>query len=144
MTFPERLKNIMQKQGWTNYSLAKELGISKSTITNYLTGVTEPKFKKLSALSKALNVDANWLIGREVQTGEPAPHYKADNNPMGVPEMLDNLKLSYTSMSAEIHRLREKNNVLDKKCNELIQKCSEMDKKIKALSPSKPQKNRNN
>jgi len=43
MSFNLILKELMTKNNVTNYRLAKDLGISKGTISNYLTGATLPQ-----------------------------------------------------------------------------------------------------
>jgi transcriptional regulator with XRE-family HTH domain len=42
------------------------IGVHKSTISNYLNGVCEPKQDKLNAIAKALNVNVDWLAGEGV------------------------------------------------------------------------------
>lgn len=43
--------------------LSEKTGISKSTISHYMSGYTKPKSDKLFILAKALNVDESWLMG---------------------------------------------------------------------------------
>ena len=46
--------------------LAKRTGLSKSTISHYMSGYTKPKSDKLFVLAKALNVREQWLMGLDV------------------------------------------------------------------------------
>lgn len=45
-------------------ALSEKTGISKSTISHYMSGYTKPKSDKLFVLAKALNVNESWLMGR--------------------------------------------------------------------------------
>lgn len=44
MKFSETLQKMMQTKGVTRYRLAKDLGISQSTVTNWLEGRTPHPF----------------------------------------------------------------------------------------------------
>lgn len=46
--------------------LSEMTGISKSTISHYMSGYTKPKSGKLFLLAKALNVNEAWLMGIDV------------------------------------------------------------------------------
>lgn len=46
--------------------LAERTKLSKSTISHYMSGYTQPKSDKLFILSKALNVNEAWLMGLDV------------------------------------------------------------------------------
>lgn len=46
--------------------LAERTKLSKSTISHYMSGYTQPKSDKLFILSKALNVNEAWLMGYDV------------------------------------------------------------------------------
>nr|WP_308743109.1 helix-turn-helix domain-containing protein [uncultured Anaerocolumna sp.] len=46
--------------------LSEKTGISKSTISHYMSGYTKPKSDKLYTLAKALNVNVTWLMGYNV------------------------------------------------------------------------------
>lgn len=46
MLFADFLNLAMNQAGLTNYKLAKRLGISQTTVANWLDGTTEPRSKK--------------------------------------------------------------------------------------------------
>lgn len=71
MDFPERLAQVLKEKGYTNYRIAKELGISPSTLANYVNGKTRPDMAKLEAISVRLGVSRNWLL---TGSGEKTRH----------------------------------------------------------------------
>ena len=53
--------------------LAEKTGLSKSTISHYMSGYTKPKSDRLYMLAKTLNVNEAWLMGYDVaMEGEPS------------------------------------------------------------------------
>lgn len=63
-TFPARLRSAMGSRSVT--SLAAEAGVSKQTISAYLTGVRKPKRVMLAELARVLCVSEAWLLGYDV------------------------------------------------------------------------------
>lgn len=57
--FSEALKNSALKQK----DIAEACNIDKSCITQYKTGKTQPTLEVLTALCKALEVSADYLLG---------------------------------------------------------------------------------
>lgn len=53
-------RNVKQSE------LSERTGLSKSTINHYMSGYTKPKSDKLFILSKALDVNDEWLLGYDV------------------------------------------------------------------------------
>ena len=70
-SFRDRLREIIIKLG-SQEKLAFKSGISKSTISKYILGLSDPTRKKLIALACAGDVSVEWLI-----TGAN----EMDNNP---------------------------------------------------------------
>jgi transcriptional regulator with XRE-family HTH domain len=66
-TFATRLRKAMNKRGIKQAELVKRTGISKSAISQYLSGAFVPKQKYTYKLASALNVDPTWLIGKDVE-----------------------------------------------------------------------------
>ena len=60
--FGFRLNLIKQRLGLTNETLAERVGVSRSTLQNYLSGKTAPDLNVLKALGNTLNIDLNYLI----------------------------------------------------------------------------------
>lgn len=67
--FSERLKDVIGNK--SGRAFAKEVGISYSTLHNYLTNVSSPTLDNLIALAYATGVDMKWLAtGEEPTTNE--------------------------------------------------------------------------
>lgn len=63
--FSDRLKEVIGNK--SGRAFAKEVGISYSTLHNYLTNVSSPTLDNLIALSNATGVDMKWLATGEGQ-----------------------------------------------------------------------------
>lgn len=61
--FSSKLKKARENTGFTQREVAKETGISHSTIANYETGRTEPDIENLGTLADFYGVSIDWLIG---------------------------------------------------------------------------------
>lgn len=65
-SFKTRLKEAMDLQTLKPVELAEKCGISKSTVSHYMSGYTEPKSNRLYIMAKVLNVNEAWLMGFDV------------------------------------------------------------------------------
>ena len=65
MTFVERLKEAIQKKGFSQNDLAKSSGISKSKISCYVHGRYVPNAEAMSKISVALGVTPEYLLGKD-------------------------------------------------------------------------------
>jgi transcriptional regulator with XRE-family HTH domain len=61
-----RIKKALSIRNMTQTELCSKTKISKSTLSEYLTGRYEPKQDRIYILSQALNVDPVWLWGYDV------------------------------------------------------------------------------
>lgn len=61
-----RIKKALSARNMTQSELCTRAKISKSTLSEYLKGLYEPKQDKIFMLSQALNVDPVWLMGYDV------------------------------------------------------------------------------
>ena len=61
MSFGEQLRKRREELGISRAELADRLGVSRSAIGNYETGVSAPKEEVLLRLFDALGVDPNYL-----------------------------------------------------------------------------------
>lgn len=52
----ERIRSYMQARNWTEYRLAKESGLSQSTITNMFTRHTAPGVPTLEAICSGFGI----------------------------------------------------------------------------------------
>lgn len=64
--FKTRFNKVISMRNIKPTELAKKTGLSKSTISHYMSGYTKPKSDKLFVLAKALNVREQWLMGLDV------------------------------------------------------------------------------
>ena len=64
--FKDRLKRALSLREMTPGKLAKKTGISKSSISQYMSGYTRPKQDKIFLISKVLNISEAWLAGFDV------------------------------------------------------------------------------
>ena len=61
-----RLKEAMLIANKTQADLVRETGLSKSTLSRYLSGNFEPKQNAVAKLASSLNVSEMWLWGYDV------------------------------------------------------------------------------
>lgn len=70
--FATRLREIMGIRKIIQSDLARETGIQRQTISNYMTGQSRPDTNNLLKICKVLNVSADYLIGAsDVMSLEP-------------------------------------------------------------------------
>ncbi|MDE6868274.1 MAG: helix-turn-helix domain-containing protein [Clostridia bacterium] len=63
MKLNERLKNLRAERHIGQIQLAKETGLSKSSIARWELGLSEPNASALAVLAKYFNVSVDYLIG---------------------------------------------------------------------------------
>ena len=61
----KRIKELMKVEGISQYALAKKLGISQSTICNWLNGKKEPSIESLWKLADFFGETIDYIVGRE-------------------------------------------------------------------------------
>ena len=64
--FKDRLRAARKSKGYTQETLASQIGVKKTTISGYESGNSEPDMQKLIQLMKVLDVDANYLYQDEM------------------------------------------------------------------------------
>ena len=69
MSFGDQLKKRREELGLSRSELADRLGVSRSAVGNYETGVSAPKEEVLLRLFDALHVEPNYLY-RDAYRGE--------------------------------------------------------------------------
>lgn len=74
----ERLREAMSDANKKQADLARETGLDKSSISNYLSGKYEPKQKAIGLLARALNVSEMWLWGYDVPKSRTPEQKKND------------------------------------------------------------------
>lgn len=65
MEFKDRVRELRKKKGWTQEDLAKAVGASRPTVSQWETGWSVPKLRRLEDLAKALDCKVSDLFGRE-------------------------------------------------------------------------------
>ncbi len=65
-SFAARLREALSARNMTQAALAHASGLSKSSISRYLSGAWQGKQAAVHALAAALNVSESWLIGYDV------------------------------------------------------------------------------
>ncbi|HHB2481366.1 TPA: helix-turn-helix domain-containing protein [Bacillus cereus] len=73
--FPSRLREIRKLRGLNQEELAKLVGTTKTTISNYETGYSTPPFDMLLSISIKLDVSIDYLMGR---VDNPLSHKSLD------------------------------------------------------------------
>lgn len=63
--FKDRVRSARIARGKTLQTLSDELGVTLITIQKYESGAREPDLQMLSNLADALNVPADFLLGRD-------------------------------------------------------------------------------
>lgn len=76
---PERLKEAMRDAGKKQIDVARETGLSHSTISRYLSGAVEPRQDATHKLATVLGVSEMWLWGYDVPKVRTAAQKKNDD-----------------------------------------------------------------
>ena len=63
--FGNRLKTLRQQNNLTQSQLSRKLGLTKSVISAYETGIRLPSYDVLIHISKIFNVSIDYLLGQE-------------------------------------------------------------------------------
>lgn len=74
--FPERIRALRMKKGWTMQHLADQMGKGKSTIAGYEAGQRNPKAKDLDLIAKLLDTNVEYLVG---SSDDPTPKTEDKN-----------------------------------------------------------------
>lgn len=75
---PDRLREAMRDANKKQIDLAKETGLSHSTISRYLSGQVEPRQEAIIKLATVLNVSEWWLWGYNVPQTRSVDQKKND------------------------------------------------------------------
>ena len=102
-TFAKRLREALDERGMTQTALAQMSGISKSSISRYLSGAWEGKQDAVYALSKALHVNEAWLMGYDVPMDRDAKH--RGEMGYGILQHENQLVLNIQNIEDAIHKM---------------------------------------
>lgn len=94
----ERLREARVKRGLTQAEVAERLGVTRSVIARYESGINDPPSENISKMAEILGVSADYLLGR---THDPRPISSIEQLlPEAIP--LDKLRLVAIPIYGEI------------------------------------------
>lgn len=105
-TFKTRFNKAINIRDIKPVELSEKSGISKSTISHYMSGYTKPKSDKLYMLAMALNVNEAWLMGYDVPMERQMDTITFDDKPDNTPlnealNKINNDNINLTDEEAE-------------------------------------------
>ena len=65
----ERIHELRMRQGYTQVSLAKKLGVSKQAVSNWENGNIQPSIDMLIRIADLFSVTTDYLLGRSGARG---------------------------------------------------------------------------
>ncbi|OSQ48265.1 helix-turn-helix domain-containing protein [Marivita geojedonensis] len=112
-TFGDRMTAAREAAGMTQESLAKRLGVKKSTLQKWENDVAEPRANRLSMLAGLLNVSMMWLINGE---GEGVENPDAEPMPSDLTEII----LEIRELKSDLHQKAEQLARMEKRLRNLM------------------------
>lgn len=97
----DRLKEAMMVACKTQADLVRETGLSKSSLSRYLSGGFEPKQNAIAKLASSLNVSEMWLWGYDVPMQKKETATENGNGLSEAKQQLLDLAESCTEEDAE-------------------------------------------
>lgn len=93
----KKIKKLMKEFGWTEYMLAKESGLSQSTVSNFFTRNTIPTIPTLEKICKAFKISLSDFFLEEKDIDEQKLlllkyNRLNENQKTTIIELLDNMK----------------------------------------------------
>ena len=116
--FQNVFKALRAARGYTQTEMAKLLGVSRSTIGMYETGLREPDFETLEKIADFFNVDIDYLLGRTNKTTtlpESVGYYFDPETAQWAQDLFENKELRAlmsTARDAKAEDLKTVNDVL--------------------------------
>lgn len=89
--FKTRLKEALEEKGNNYTDFAKELGVSKQTISAWLKGERSPKSPTATQVALKLNVSPAWLSGFDVEKSLKSPREVISEKAVQFAYKFDNL-----------------------------------------------------
>lgn len=65
----QRIPELRKASGWSQVEVAKRLGVTKQTVSNWENGNIQPSIEMLVRLAKLFNISTDYLLGLD---GVPA------------------------------------------------------------------------
>ncbi len=82
----DRLENLLKERGITPYRLAKDLGLSQSSLSEWKRGNSIPKYERLVKIAGYFNVPVSYLTGKDEDVSEDV------NNPVLLDKLMKMVK----------------------------------------------------
>ncbi len=105
--FRKVLRTVRMICGYSQDSVAKALGVSRSTYTYYETGKTSPDVQTVSKLANIFNVSAEILVFPEEYVGTDLSNVRAPRKFSEQPQRIGELRAEEKELIAK-HRLEKK------------------------------------
>lgn len=70
MDIKEHINELLEDYGWSKYRLAKESGLSSSTIKNMFSRNNDPSFATLEAICRGMNITLSEFFAEEESESE--------------------------------------------------------------------------
>ena len=67
MSFPDKLRNLIEENNLTQKQLAKEFNVSASTFGGYVQGTSEPSFTMLKDIARYFHVSTDYLLSLPIE-----------------------------------------------------------------------------
>lgn len=104
-TFKDRFNRILKIKDIKPIDIANGTGIPKSAISQYMSGLYEPKQKNIYKLAKFLNVSESWLLGYDTSIERIEDDKRQNKDLLGNPivslPLLGIVKAGYDYMAQE-------------------------------------------
>lgn len=103
-----RIQEGLNKANMKQADLVRETGISKGTISGYLSGRYTPKQKNIYKIAQALNVEIGWLMGFDEHQRIQERTYYYEKCKYILNDLSDSdIKKAYRVLALEFNRLDE-------------------------------------
>lgn len=99
MAFAENLKYLMEANNLSNYSVAKKLGVSQTSVANWLSGGNTPHRKTMLAIASLFGLSVDELNGDDRPCG--SLENKKSPAPFGAELNVDRIQSMVSDMSTE-------------------------------------------
>ncbi len=73
LTFAEILEDSIHRSPYNNAQVAQHLGVSKGTVSNWVSGTRKPDIDMVIKICILLDVDIYYMIGASLPSGELHP-----------------------------------------------------------------------
>ena len=141
----QRLKSVMEIKNETGYTIHKKLGISATTIGNYLNGkITNADNTKIKAICNFLEIDIVWL-----KTGDTNPTFrfkekKEEYVKGNTEDLLNQLLLAINAKDEQFTHIRKDTHTILELINSMKKEISQLKKEIDTLKKENQKFKQNN